>query len=472
MFDQINTIYNSILAMSRENQFLAAGLSMYGIAAVTYLLRDVPRRIFSFIASQSVTTLSVDNTGNTMNLVRFNQVIGFINNQAGNNLSRQLKLRSSANWADTDKGAREFKQIKEEIQIGDGLHFFIWNKKLYWARREALASTGSSQEKAIATISTFGRSHESLVKLIEAALPDDMDQKGTYLFRPDSVSSWNRICEIVPRSMDSIAAPKELKEDIVDSIKEFLASEDWYVQKGITYKEVHILHGPTGTGKTSLIRAISSLFKLPVFEVDLCSVSNNSLLSLLAYLPKRCICLIEDLDSSGATSRRNNLEVARTPKLLESTRGFTGKAIEGILTQQTVTTQPTASTFDPLTISGLLNALDGISGSPGVIYFLSTNCIDSLDPALLRKGRADWVRYIGPVGDTEIKDYINYIFPEYKIPEDTVFSDIVGCDLYAAFKENKHDAEAFIEQLPKDHSMGQSKKIFNLGNYHHHDHSL
>ena len=43
-----------------------------------------------------------------------------------------------------------------------------------------------------------------------------------------------------------------------------------------------------------------------------------------------------------------------------------------------------------LTLSGLLNAIDGVTSSEGRIVFMTTNYVDKLDPALIRPGRVDY----------------------------------------------------------------------------------
>ncbi len=453
MFEQINSLYASILALSRENQFLAAGLSMYGLAVLTYILRDIPRKVFAFIYSQSITTISVDNSGAALNITRFNSIVSFINGCSGRNFTRHFKLRSSIFYDASD--IRENDDIEKEIQLGDGIHFFISHRKLFWVKRYKLDSNGTEREKAGITIYTLGRNRAALVRLIDAALPVLKEKDEVSLYRPCG-SGWDRRCNIVPRSMDSIAAKQALKDDLIQSVQEFLDSEAWYIEKGITYKEVHVLHGPTGTGKTSLIRAIATYFKLPIFEVDLSSVSNSSLLSLLDGLPKRCICLVEDFESSGATKKRARIEVV--PSEAELKPGDKSDKSDNPSSLADLN-------LDMLTISGLLNALDGISGPSGVIYFLSTNCIASIDPAILRKGRTDWLRYIGAIGDEEIKNYIRFICPTYSIPEDITFGEMVGCNLYAAFKENKHDVHAFVNSLPLANTHAHGKKIVSIGGH-------
>jgi chaperone BCS1 len=48
-----------------------------------------------------------------------------------------------------------------------------------------------------------------------------------------------------------------------------------------------------------------------------------------------------------------------------------------------------------VTLSGLLNALDGVASSEGRIVFMTTNYLDRLDPALIRPGRVDMKEFIG-----------------------------------------------------------------------------
>lgn len=48
-----------------------------------------------------------------------------------------------------------------------------------------------------------------------------------------------------------------------------------------------------------------------------------------------------------------------------------------------------------LTLSGLLNCLDGVTSTEARIVFMTTNFKDRLDPALIRPGRVDVIEYIG-----------------------------------------------------------------------------
>ena len=48
-----------------------------------------------------------------------------------------------------------------------------------------------------------------------------------------------------------------------------------------------------------------------------------------------------------------------------------------------------------MTLSGLLNAIDGVTSTEGRIMFMTTNYEERLDPALKRPGRIDYKVFIG-----------------------------------------------------------------------------
>merc|ERR1719158_2290509 len=82
------------------------------------------------------------------------------------------------------------------------------------------------------------------------------------------------------------------------------------------------------------------------------ALTDTRLSQLLRDAPKRCMVMLEDVDS--------------------------------VFVQRQSKSEDRSVTF-----SGLLNALDGVASQEGRIYFLTTNHIDKLDPALIRPGRCD-----------------------------------------------------------------------------------
>lgn len=99
-------------------------------------------------------------------------------------------------------------------------------------------------------------------------------------------------------------------------------------------------------------------------------LDDTTLQELISRMPERCIALMEDIDA--AFRQDINRE---SPHGNPSNAGFTG-AGNGIQSRG-------------VTLSGLLNAIDGVAAHEGRLLFATTNHHESLDPALCRPGRMD-----------------------------------------------------------------------------------
>lgn len=65
-----------------------------------------------------------------------------------------------------------------------------------------------------------------------------------------------------------------------------------------------------------------------------------------------------------------------------------------------------------VTLSGLLNVLDGFFAPTGVLFMMTTNHIEALDRALLRPGRIDYKLYLGKATDAQKVELYRRFFPE------------------------------------------------------------
>ncbi len=130
-----------------------------------------------------------------------------------------------------------------------------------------------------------------------------------------------------------------------------------------------MLYGVPGSGKSSLIHAIAGELMLDIYVVSLSSswINDSTLTTLMGRVPTRCIVLLEDLD---AAFTRN------TSRDANSTGNPEGKSEEKA-TEQTTNTSSSRRTrqkeqlsdVNTLTLSGLLNALDGVAASEGRLLF-------------------------------------------------------------------------------------------------------
>jgi mitochondrial chaperone BCS1 len=88
---------------------------------------------------------------------------------------------------------------------------------------------------------------------------------------------------------------------------------------------------------------------------------------LFDELPDQCLVLLEDVDSAGLVVRDTNVDPAWTEDNSNSIRSSSSR----------------------ISLSGLLNVIDGISAQEGRLLIMTTNNVKALDSALLRPGRID-----------------------------------------------------------------------------------
>lgn len=109
--------------------------------------------------------------------------------------------------------------------------------------------------------------------------------------------------------------------------------------------------------------------KIYVVSLNSASLTEDGLAGLFHDLPRRCIILLEDIDTAGMAAKR-----ADEPPPTE-------EASAKAKTEE----QPAKG----ISLSALLNIIDGVASAEGRLLVMTTNHIERLDKALRRPGRVD-----------------------------------------------------------------------------------
>lgn len=180
------------------------------------------------------------------------------------------------------------------------------------------------------------------------------------------------------RPLETVHFDEGTKGELVRDIKNYLDSgtRKFYMARGIPYRRGYLLHGPPGTGKTSLSLALAGTFGLELYILHVPSVREDSELGkLFAALPPRCFVLLEDIDAVGT---KRNLD--EEDEESEDDEPFAG-----------------GSNRSQVTLSGMLNCIDGVASQEGRIILMTSNVAHKLDKALIRPGRIDRMIYLGNI---------------------------------------------------------------------------
>lgn len=418
-------LFNQFNTYSRANPILAGVVSLWGAGVVTWLLRGVPLKIWGFFKHQCTTTLVMTNSIVGTNLETYNAFMEWLLK------SKWMKYSRSLSIGGTEGNNRTGEWVEGVVVgIGDGTHFFTYAGRPYWVSRSSVAGAAMKQVLYQLNITGLGRNRQNLLNMIKDF--QYKPEKGKLEIYTCEYGSWSRLTSILPRSLDSVMVEGTVKADIIGQITRYEASPDWYHTRGVPHKLTYVFHGPAGTGKTSLIKAIASHFKRSICIMSLNDVSDGRLRSLLSSIPEKAALLIEDFDSASAVSKREGIEEEaskETDGLAKLSSGITG-----------------------LTLSGVLNAFDGIVSLDNRLIFMTTNVLSQIDPAMLRAGRVDHIIEIGLLEDLTIKRYIAMMFPSETVPT-VEFAPIAGCELQGRYLDNRDNYDAFVADIPQKASI-------------------
>ncbi|KAI7867527.1 P-loop containing nucleoside triphosphate hydrolase protein [Spinellus fusiger] len=190
-------------------------------------------------------------------------------------------------------------------------------------------------------------------------------------------NEWRQVGAKELRTFDSVILKQGQKECLLSDIQKFRHRERWYAQRGIPYRRGYLLYGPPGTGKTSLVQSIASKINMNVAIISLSgSLTDDSFNVLISEVPRNSILVMEDIDHCTIADPSND----------------SGNSSES------------RSKNSRITMSGLLNALDGVTAQEGSMVFMTCNNLSAIQPALLRPGRIDLKMELGYCDKPQVRD--------------------------------------------------------------------
>ena len=338
------------------------------IGSVAAVLRRVPGQLWAFLVRRISIAVEIPDRDPA-----FRWVQAWLAGQRAMRRARDLCLTTT--WVshdpdpivssdpDYDQTSGPASEAKFLLAPAPGRHVMTYQGRLlvlHRTRRDLQNGRSAAYQESL-TLQLVGGSRSMIEQLLaEAHAASFPRTPGVSILTAQggrwSVTSWQ-----AKRPLGSLVLADGVLESVLADLREFYRSSPWYAERGIPYRRGYLLHGPPGTGKTTLVLALAGELKLSVAVLNLSSrlMSDESLRTLIDDLPAATLLLIEDVDCVFKERR--------------STEPETG-----------------------VTFSGLLNALDGVSSREGRALFLTTNHPQRLDPALVRPGRVDRKIELGP----------------------------------------------------------------------------
>lgn len=373
----IQSIYQYLL--HNQNQFASGGLLLMVVGAIGAVLRKIPQKIWEWIVGQVTLNITINDDNKAFFWLK--------------------------QWFDSQRRMKTIRRVDVYTPTDDEYIFnpapgghWMWYKNrpihVTLTRNEEKKDKYAKRSESFG-IRTLGRNQtflrEFVDEIFQTYVKKQTGKPRLYFWAKQwGEYRWVEQTPYVPRPLETVILDADLKDKILQDIQTFQKSKRWYAEMGIPYHRGYLFYGPPGTGKTSLVVGLSSHFCSKVYLLKLSDMTDSSLLDAVSRVEPNGMIVMEDVDCMSSTRARRE----------EDEEGDGVKSIFGV------------------TLSGLLNVLDGLSAPCGVLFFMTTNQVEKLDSALIRPGRIDVKLSIGEATDSQKRELFNRFFPDQIAPDE------------------------------------------------------
>lgn len=345
----MNELLLEIKTLLKDNQFLTGGVMLGLLASIFYPLKSLPLIIWNKIKFYFTYKIYLDQNDEVYNIftqwfsenypskfknieVRFNPNIG--NNIESSSIRKRWKL-----W--------KFQYIDS--------NFIFYNKRLLWISKKR-----KELESARDAFSRFHNSYEisgffakeAIEEICKELIAKKVELEGNNpisIFATAQYGNFDKIKTNPIKDFDNIFFKE--KENYLTDLDKFMSNKEFYKRRGINYKRTYLLYGRGGTGKSSVAGATAKYLDYDLYIFNINAIENDGqFIQLISKVPSKSVIVFEDIDC-----HINDRDIKN----------------------------------DEVSFSTLLNVMDGLYSPSDVIFILTTNKIEKLDEAFLRKGRVD-----------------------------------------------------------------------------------
>lgn len=380
------SVIKSIL--SGHNEFASGGLLLMIIGGVGVYLRAVPEALWEWIVSQTTIMITVADDDAAFVWVK--------------EWFLEQKFVKKIRQVDLDTSLRS-----ERIALipAPGHHWFWYGGRPFqiWFYRSEDKKERMARRSEYLTFRTLGRKQALVRQFVDDVVRCHLDRLGVQSRLFTYNDGWELVEGYSPRLLDSVVFDRDDKNLLMEDIQRFRSSKQRYARLGVPYHRGYLFFGPPGTGKTSLVSALAAHFGLSIYCLNLADLSDRSLMNAVNQIPQESVLLFEDIDCMKSGNKR-------TPPSTDESESSEKKE--------------NAPKGNGVTLSGLLNVLDGLYAPTGVLFVMTTNHIEALDRALLRPGRIDYKLHMGRAVDGQKIDLYLRFFPGGSEVEAAAFVDL------------------------------------------------
>lgn len=412
MIENFMSAYKAYSEFTSSNQMLGAVVAGLVMSSFVFLLRSVPAKIYKLIYNRTVCSIQFNSEVDWQQREACKTLLVWADQYKKFFYSRSSlpSFISRSSPVPQDKNDN----IVMKLGLGIGKSLIQYNSHFYIVDVSLEKSTESMTFNFNFTLKCFWFQSKNLENLlVDLFKEEDSDTIAVYEWSADWLGT-----NIPRRYIDTVITTENIGNKITGICNDFIKDRDWYCKTGISYKLGICLYGEPGTGKTSLVKALATELSRKLYSLNIATVSDTGFIKAVRAIPPGSILSLEDIDCAVSSSVREN-------------------------TQDKDKNKQSNSKEPDLSLSTILNVLDGVIPLNDVIVVMSTNYVDKIDPAILRKGRSDYMVEIKPLDSDAVNRFSQMI---YEQPV-SFKGSIKGCDIQHLVIEHKKNFDEFSKAL-------------------------
>ena len=265
---------------------------------------------------------------------------------------------------------------KDKIKIKEDNKYIINSTYLLKMRKDTFILISGSSKNGLASlyIYFFGKKSQRYYKWFVSKLRSN-DNNTNYVYNisysKEEPRGWKCIMSTsAKRDFSTLFFDNHIEEDIKKFLDNWIENESIYRNRGLLFKTGILLYGNPGTGKSSIANAIAAYLDCNIVTIDMTNFANLDIAGISTTInadSSRYIILLDEIDVLFSNRDNNSKDQNEA-------------------------------------ISKLLLLLDSVQSPDNVVFVATTNYVDRLDPALIRKGRFDKKIEIGNISyNTAVK---------------------------------------------------------------------
>ncbi len=364
----LSDVFSIAMEFLRENEFASGGLVIGAATGVLYSIRSLPGKLWALLRRRIMFEVEVLDTDEA-----YNWLMLWVATKTSRRWNRRVTaVTSGAGALFRAQGSMSYQGEDDRRAIrlipAPGTHLVMHRGSPVLALRsrdddsKSMMSDRLLRPESLTLVIFRGGRGAALEIIEEARCLAQPNQDINIRVMAFEWGCWSTTHRLRRRPADSVVLANHAQDVIVEDLRRFIGSEDWYAERCIPWRRGYLLHGPPGNGKTSLIQAMAAEAGQDIGILRLADKDMTDARLAEAVATSRdngLILVIEDVDAAFGPDRE---------------KGEKGSQ---------------------LTFSGLINAIDGLNSPGGQIVVMTTNHPDRLDEALFRPGRVDVTLEIG-----------------------------------------------------------------------------